>query len=144
VGGQSGIRCRRPGGSEARTRVMPIRTRLHCGVGARPIKRRGSWPFRWLAPLENPKPATRNPNEAQSPKPEIGVGSSSLGFLFWSFIRISGFGFRVLPTLGPPNASRHGKLVIAAHVIADILIQQHDTPLHHSGRRTIGFTGIAR
>jgi hypothetical protein len=42
---------------------------------------------------------TRNPNEIPSPKPEIGASSPLLGFWFWAFIRISGFGFQAYSPL---------------------------------------------
>src|ERR1039458_10224759 len=54
---------------------------------------------------QNPKPETRNPNETPSPKPQWDVSSSILGFWFWSFIRTSGFGFRVSPHYRPPKLS---------------------------------------
>src|ERR1019366_2498870 len=46
----------------------------------------------------NPKPEIRNPNETQNPKPKTRKRHRFvlfLGFWFWTFIRISGFWFRV-------------------------------------------------
>ncbi len=50
--------------------------------------------------MENPKSETRNPKEIPSPKSETMQGRKAncifSAFGLWSFIRISGFGFRVL------------------------------------------------
>jgi hypothetical protein len=56
---------------------------------------------------KNPKTETRNPNETPSPKPQSGVRSPISGFWFWSFVRISGFWFRVLTALQAAGTVMH-------------------------------------
>src|SRR5258707_131726 len=47
--------------------------------------------------MRNPKPETRNPNQAQMSKTRNSPVTAIMGLRVWSFIRISGFGIRVSP-----------------------------------------------